>query len=317
MSAQAKGLGAGPRSRFNSWLHHHRQSAYESLNKQLLTPISTLLTWLVLGISLALPATVLVALDNIDRLTAGVDRSTQFSLFLQADTEEAAAEDFVADLAQRSDVATATLIPADRALQEFAADTGLSAVVATLDDNPLPHTVVVRPIAMGAAALADLAAVFDRMPEVSQVVLDTRWIKRLISALEFGRRLTYAIGAMMLVGALLALANTIRLEIEARRAEIVVIKLIGASDGFARRPFLYTGLWYGIGGGVIASGLVFGLLWLLAPPVNELLRLYDSDKVLMGLGAIGALQLVLIGGAVGLMSAWQATAVHLRRVEPR
>ena len=121
----------------------------------------------------------------------------------------------------------------------------------------------------------------------------------------------------MAIGAILILGNTLRLAIEARRAEIVVVKLIGGGDAFVRRPFLYTGLWCGIGGGVLAIVLVIIFLSLLASPATTLLALYNSEWRFQGLSFIGALQLALGGGSLGLLSAWQATTIHLRRVEPK
>jgi cell division transport system permease protein len=313
-----RGVGAGPRPRIAAWLHHHRQAAADSLNKLMLEPVSTLLTWLVVGIALALPAVLLLVLENVEQLTATLDRPTQLSVLMESDASEADAQQLRERLADRPDVAMVQLVTRDAALEQFAGDTGLGDVLATLPENPLPHTLLIEAMpGTDSVGLEIMAGAFQRLSGVSEVVLDTRWVARLQAILEISRRLVLGVGLMMLVGAVLILGNTIRLAIEARRDEIVVIKLIGAGDGFARRPFLYTGLWFGIGGGALAVLIVTVLFVLLSEPVNLLLALYDSERSLTGFGPLQALHLLLLGGALGVISAWQASALHLRRVEPR
>ena len=139
----------------------------------------------------------------------------------------------------------------------------------------------------------------------------------LAGVLQAGRRLVMGVGLLMMMGAVLILANTIRLAIEARRDEIVVIKLIGANDAYARRPFLYTGLWSGFGGGLLGAIMVGVFFIYLSEPVNQLLQLYDSDRRFTGLGIMGVLNMMFLGGALGLLSAWHAATTQLRELEPR
>lgn len=313
-----RGFGVGPRPVVSAWVHHHRKAAADSLSKMVTEPVSTILTWLVVGVALALPTTLLVALLNAEQLAAGLQQPAQFSLLLADDVSAAQAETLRANMAAREGVASAELLSKEAALAQFSADTGLDAVLASLGANPLPDTILVRPVGgEDSRVYSSLAESLGRMVGVSEVVMDTQWIERLQAILALSRRLVWGFGAMMAVGAVLILANTLRLAIEARREEIIVIKLIGGSDGFARRPFLYSGLWFGIGGGVLAVVLVWSLLHFIAPPLMRLLQLYESTQSLQGLGLVGVLQLILIGGALGLLSAWQASALHLRRVEPR
>lgn len=313
-----RGFGVGPRSIVSAWVHHHRQAAADSLGKMVIEPVSTGLTWLVVGVALALPATLLIALLNAEQLAAGLQQPAQFSLLLEDNISEQQARVLRDNIAARAGIAYADLIPKDAALAQFALDTGLETILASLDSNPLPDTILVRPAGGGdSGRYRSLAESLGRMTGVSQVVMDTRWIERLQAILALSYRLVWGFGLMMSVGAILILANTLRLSIEARRAEIIVIKLIGGSDGFARRPFLYSGLWFGIGGGCAAVILVWALLYFVSPPLMSLLQLYDSPQQLQGMGLVGVLQLILIGGMLGLLSAWHATVLHLRRVEPR
>ena len=116
---------------------------------------------------------------------------------------------------------------------------------------------------------------------------------------------------------LLVIGNTIRMAIENRRDEIVVVKLVGATDAYVRRPFLYTGLWYGVGGGIVAAILLVVGFWWLSAPVTQLADLYQSSFRLQGLGFIESLQLILIAGFTGLVGAWIAVARHLYQIQPR
>jgi len=149
------------------------------------------------------------------------------------------------------------------------------------------------------------------------VVFDTLWQARLAGVLQAGRRLVMGIGLLMMMGAVLILANTIRLAIDARRDEIVVIKLIGANNAYARRPFLYTGLWSGFGGGLLGAIMVGVFFIYLSEPVNQLLQLYNSDRRFTGLGIMGVLNMMFLGGTLGLLSAWHAATSQLRELEPR
>ncbi len=315
---KTRGLGTGPRSKLGAWIHHHRQAAADSLQKMLSEPLSTFMTWLVVGIALALPTVLAVMLDNGSALAGEFESPARFSLLLEDTASLEAADDLADGLASRVDIESVTLVARDDALRSFAADTGLSALLDSLPENPLPHTLLVRPEAsLTGARLEALVTALAAQPLVDEAVFDTRWLSRLEASLTFARRLVIGLGILMMVGAVLILGNTIRLAIEARREEIVVIKLIGGSDGFARRPFLYTGLWCGIGGGMLGAVLVLAFFMVVAPPIRELLALYDSPRGFSSLSLVGVLNLTLIGGALGLISAWQAASLHLKRVEPR
>lgn len=316
--SRSRRLGMGPRPQIAAWIHHHRQASSDSLQKLMLEPISTILTWLVVGIALALPGSLLVMLDNVERMAAELETPARLSLLLKDGVGGEQAQALASGLEARVDIGHVTFVSRDKALQEFAADTGLEALAEAITTNPLPHTLLIYPAPdLTAERLEQLSEALAEQNDVAEVVFDTRWLSRLENALEVGRRLVIGLGILMLVGAVLILGNTIRLAIEARRAEIVVVKLIGGSNAFTRRPFLYTGLWFGIGGGVMGAVLVTVFFLFLAEPANTLLALYDSRTEFGGLGPVGFLRLVLVGGALGLVSAWQTTSLHLKQVEPR
>ena len=318
MNKPAAGLGIAPRASVVSWIHHHRQAASNSLRRAFRLPVATGLTWLVVGIALALPASLLVILQNIEAVTGDMRSPARFSVLLEADTSLNAAQTILKRIESRVDVRDVTLIPQDQALARFAADTGLVGLLDSIPDNPLPHTLLVNPLAsVESEGLSELAKGLKVVRGVDQVVFDTLWQARLAGVLQAGRRLVMGVGLLMMMGAVLILANTIRLAIEARRDEIVVIKLIGANDAYARRPFLYTGLWSGFGGGLLGAIMVGVFFIYLSEPVNQLLQLYDSDRRFTGLGIMGVLNMMFLGGALGLLSAWHAATTQLRELEPR
>jgi cell division transport system permease protein len=191
-------------------------------------------------------------------------------------------------------------------------------VLASLQGNPLPHLILVSPLeGASQASTAALRSELEGYPDVAQAVLDMQWLQRLNGLMLLGRRVVWAVGVLLVLGVLLILGNTIRLAIESRREEIVIVKLVGGSDAFVRRPFLYTGLWYGVGGGLFSALLVGASLWFLQEPVSELARLYHSDFRLRGLGIMGGLNLIILGGLLGLAGAWLAVSHHLGEIQPR
>ena len=307
----------GARDRYNAWLRHHRLSAADSLHRVLDNLTSSLLTWLVIGIALALPVGMSVALDNLTELSRGWDSPAQISLFLRDGLDSETAREFEAELSARDDVAAVVFIARERALEEFSELSGFADVLASLEENPLPHLVLVTPAEEGSETAQALKAELEAAPQVARAVLDMAWLQRLNSLVSLSRHLVLAVGGLLVLGVVLILGNTIRLAIESRREEIVIVKLVGGSNAFVRRPFLYTGLWYGVGGGVLAAALVAASLWFLGGPVERLADLYQSDFQLAGLGVMGALNLILLSGLLGLAGAWLAVTRHLAEIEPR
>lgn len=302
-----------------SWALHHRGSALDSLRRLLESPFSSLMTWLVIGVAMALPVGLSVALENARSVSSNWDSPAQISLFLRAEMSEEAALRLQETLDERADVGNTLFVGRDEALHEFKELSGFGDVLRNLDDNPLPNLIIVSPVQEqpNAEVAQKLQADLANIPGVDRAVLDMEWVQRLNSLMALSRRLVMALGLILALGVLLVIGNTIRLAIENRRDEIIIIKLVGGSDPFVRRPFLYTGLWYGLGGAVIAWSVIALTLWWLQAPLATLALLYQSSFVLQGLGAWGGLQLLLAGTLLGLVGAWLAVARHLRGVQPR
>jgi cell division transport system permease protein len=301
-----------------SWLQHHRLSATDSLRRLLRRPFSSVLTWLVIGIALALPVGLSVALENIRALSGNWESPAQISLFLRAEMSLQAAQQLQQRLAVREDVAVARLVSRQEALEEFQQLSGFGDVLRNLDDNPLPNLILVTPAAhsLDGERAALLQARLQQEPAVERAVLDMAWVQRLNALMLLSQRLVMVLAAILALGVLLVIGNTIRLSIENRRDEIVVVKLVGGSDAFVRRPFLYTGLWYGLGGAGLSWLIVTIALWGLRGPLSALALLYHSNFHLQGLDASAGLQLLLLGAVLGLVGAWLAVARHLSAIQP-
>lgn len=307
------------RDRIGAWRSHHQLVASESLRRMLLQPLASLLTWMVIGIALALPASLFIALENMQQLTVGWDGAARVSLFLRDTVTEDVGRRLGQRLAKRPDVASYTYISRQAALEEFSQLSGFGDLLAELPSNPLPAVVVLEP-ALGtssAEAMEQLLAQIQQLPEVELAQMDLQWVERLYGLMALGKRVTLALALLLGLGVLLVAGNTIRLAIENRRDEILVVKLVGGTDAYVRRPFLYTGFWYGLGGSIVAWLLLnVAMLWL-DGPVGSLAGLYDSRFELQGLGFSGTLLLAIAGVALGLSGAWLAVTRHLGAIAPR
>jgi cell division transport system permease protein len=297
----------------------HLQALLGSLGRFARSPLSTLLTLLVISLALALPTALRLLVSNAERATGNFANAIDVSVYLKTDVPLLKAQQLARAAGQRVGVAAVTLIPADKGLEEFRTYSGFGDALAALKENPLPHVLHVRPTneASAPVALESLRHYFSAWPEVDVVQVDAEWVMRFNAILELLRRLLLMAAVLLGVGVAAVVGNTIRLEIAGRRAEIEVTKLVGGSNAYVRRPFLYTGVIYGLGGALGAWGIIAIAVMVLGEPVATLARLYGSRYVLEGPSAddVGVL---LGGGAVlGWLGAWISAARHLRSIEPR
>ena len=302
-----------------SWARLHVQTLIGSLGRLAAQPLATAMTVAVIGIALALPASLYLLLANLQGLSGHWDDSVELSLYLEPGESEARATALAAEIGAWPEVAATGLITAEQALAQFRAGSGLGDAVDALERNPLPHLVTVQPAPGHQApeAIEALAQRLGELPEADVVQADADWVRRLFAMLEIARRLAAFAGALLAVGVLVIVGNTIRLDIQNRRDEIEVMKLVGGTDGFIRRPLLYGGTWYGLGGGLAALAVVQLGRFALSGPVERLSGLYGSGVRPAGLGWAGALGLVALGAILGWLGAWISTTRHLRRIEPR
>jgi cell division transport system permease protein len=273
---------------------------------------------LVIGVTLALPAAINVVVKNAQTVSNSWSNVLDFSIYLRKGIAASDAEGLARLIGQRADIESVKLIKADEALAEFKQQSGFGAALDQLRENPLPHTLVVRPDPGNTgASLILLQEEIGNLPEVELVQVDTEWVRRFHAILDIVRQ-AIAIGSALLgIAIVVVIGNTIRLDIENRREEIEVTKLIGASNAFVRRPFLWTGFWYGLIGGVFALLLVQYGLYLLKEPVSRLAGLYQGQVSVVSLGATESLAIVGVAVFLGLFASWTTAARHMRRIEPR
>ena len=297
----------------------HLQALLGSLGRLARSPLSTVLTLLVIALALALPTSLRLFVSNAQLATGNFANAVDVSVYLKTDVPLAKAQQLAQAAGQRADVAAVTVIAADKGLEDFRTYSGFGEALQALKDNPLPHVLHVRPKAedSSAAALESLRRYFSAWPEVDLVQVDSEWVMRFNAILEVLRRLLLISAALLGLGVLAVIGNTIRLEIQGRRAEIEVTKLVGGSNSFVRRPFLYTGVLYGLGGALLAWGIVAIAVAVLGDPVATLARLYGSRYVLRGPSRDDLGILLGAGTALGWLGAWISAARHLRSIEPR
>lgn len=283
------------------------------------TPLPTGMTVAVIAISLALPAGLYVLTGNLTALSEGWGKTAAISLFLSAETDIAKARELADELQARPDLEDVTLIGPDEALSELGDYEGFSEAIAQLDENPLPAVLALQPAAhlSSPQALEALRDELAALPAADFARLDTQWVRRFQAIVRLMERGVFLLGSTLALAVLLAVGNTIRLEIENRRSEIEIMELVGATSAFIRRPFLYTGLWYGLLGGIGAWILVTLAVILVQGPVSRLAALYQTEFSLSGLGP--AAFSALIGGSLclGLLGSWVSVGRHLTATEPR
>jgi cell division transport system permease protein len=268
---------------------------------------------MVMALALALPLGLSIALDNLKQFAGSVQQSRDINVFLKGDVDGPGALRLAGQLRDRDDVAEVNVRTPEQGLQELR-DAGLGEAIDALNDNPLPSLLVITP-GQGKDD-ARLARALESLPEADLVQHDALWRQRLDAWLAFGARLVQVLSVLLGVGAALVVGNTVRLDIQARREEIGVLQLLGASDGFIRRPFLYLGAWYGLGAGAVALALIAAAGAALRVPLAELSRSYGSPFVLHGLDLLHG-GLVLLGTLLlGWLGAWLVTGHFLRQTRP-
>jgi len=300
-------------------MSRHLQALLGSLGRLARSPLATLLTVFVIALALALPAALKVFVSNSQAATGNFASAVDLSVYLKTDVPLAKAQQLAQAARQRPDVAEVTLIPADKGLEDFRTYSGFGDALAALKENPLPHVLHVRPRAPdgSAASLESLRRYFGAWPEVDVVQVDAEWVNRFNAMLEVLRRLLVIAAALLGIGVLAVIGNTIRLEIQGRRAEIEVTKLVGGSNAYVRRPFLYTGVLYGLAGALTAWGIVALAVFVLSDAVAKLAHLYGSKFYLQGLALADVGVLLGAGVVLGWLGAWISAARHLKSIEPR
>jgi cell division transport system permease protein len=301
-----------------AYFSRHAQVLIGSLGRIVRQPFAALMTMGVIAVALALPLFLSLLLQNARSATGNWNEAYDLSVYMEKKAGAVRVQSMAKQLRQRADVAAVRIITAEQALAEFRSDSGFGTALNALADNPLPDTLVVTPTLTASTpqGTESLKNAIAAMSDVQTVQIDTEWVKRLHAMLDLLRRVVLLTGGLLGIGIVLIVSNTIRLDILNRRAEIEVMKLVGASDGFTRRPFLYTGVWYGLGGGLLALLLVAVASTVLARPVAQLAFLYGSAFSLQGLKIITGLAVLGLSVALSWIGSWLAATRHIRAIEP-
>lgn len=308
-------------SRQISWLHHlrqqHRLAAQWAIERVLKTRLASSMTIAVIGIALALPAALQVIVKNSLQLTDAGDRQNQITLYLKAGLEDSSAMTFASQLEQRPDIESVEFMGSEDALREFKKSSGFSEALEQLKQNPLPSLVIAYPTIASnePEKLASLQAELAKLPEVDSAQLDLTWLQRLFAILDLLKQASLLITVFLVIAVVAVVGNTIRLMSQSYRDEIRVSKLVGATDSFVRRPFLYSGAIYGCLGALLALLTVWGGLLALSGPINALSALYQGSFQLLGLDLTDALLLLAIGSLLGLGGSWIAVNHYLHEVD--
>ncbi len=317
MAAASEALTRPQGDRRRAWLRAHGEGLRAGLMRLLRDPFGQLLTLGVIAVALVLPALGFLALDQIDRAAVSWRPGGDLTVFLAAGEPVERAIELSDALHGRPEVAETEVKSADDALAELREMSDFAEALGALDANPMPALVIVRLTPAGVARIEEFQRELAARNEVDWVQVDRRWLERLETLLDLARRGILFGAAILAIAVLLVVGNTIRLEISLKREEILILKLLGASDGHVRRPFLYIGVWYGIVGGLLALLLVHAGLLAVQPAVDRLALSYEAEFALQGLGVRGTAMLVAYGALLGWLGAWLASARHLREAEPR
>ncbi len=300
------------------WLTRHVSTSIGSLGRLVRQPFASLMIILVIAVTLAIPAALNLIVKNARSVSDSWDNALDFSIYLNRSISESEAQGLARLIEQRADVESVRLVTAAEALTEFKQQSGFGQALDHLSENPLPHTLVVRPgPANTSASMILLQEELGNLPEAEMVQVDTEWVQRFHAILDIVRQ-GILIGASLLgVAIIVIIGNTIRLDIQNRREEIEVTKLIGGSNAFVRRPFLWSGFWYGLFGGLLALALVQYGLFMLEQPAARLAGLYQSGIAILALSRNEIVSILATGIGLGLVGSWFAAARHMRRIEPR
>ena len=303
-----------------SYFIRHIQVFFYSLGQLSRTPISTLMTCMVIGIALALPSGLHTLLKNAQQLSGGWESTAQISVFLKMTISESQAKKIKTDIQNWPDVISVHYISRKRALKEFQNLSGFGDALKALNTNPLPSVLIVKPKLSSTTneqTTQKLLTKLQNLRQTDKAQLDMQWVRRLYAIMNIVERGVQILGFLLALAVLLVVGNTIRLAIQNRRKEIVVMKLIGGTDAFIRRPFLYTGFWYGLFGGIIAWLLVSFTMLSISNPIEKLTTLYQNQFELNNISFLTTLMLLIISILLGLSGSWFAVGRHLREIEPQ
>jgi cell division transport system permease protein len=299
------------------WYTHHLQALMIGLGDLLRKPFASLMTLMVIGVAMALPSGLYILLNNLQSINQHWNNKPSLSLYLVKGAPDYQITAMLTDLKRNKNIASVKYVSPKEGLETFKQVTQFKDVLADLNQNPLPGVIVVTPIRsqQSPARLQKLLSHLQQYPQVKIGQLDMAWVKRLYYIITIGERITYSLALLFGIGVLLIIGNTIRLTIQRHHEEMRILKLVGATDAFIRRPMLYRGLLYGFFGGIVAWILVALMLWWLKSPAQSLAQSYNHNLVLSGLTFFSGFAILFGTALLGLLGAWLAGHRQLRALD--
>ncbi len=315
----AQRLKISPAQKLLMFFNDNIRQAISSLGELTRAPFASLMTIAVLGLSITLPASLYVLVKNLDRVNADWQQASEVSVFLREDISQQDIQQLIKRLKTWPEIERLDYIPADQALEEFTQSSGFGDALQYLDKNPLPNVILVYPTSRHAkpASARELLDRLLREREVELGKLDIEWLERLHAIVAIAKELVSLIAVLLFVSVILTVGNTIRLNIYNKRDEILVMKLVGATDGFIQRPFMYTGFWYGLFGGVMAWITVALLLWWMGNSIDNVITLYNQSFQLKGLDFSVLMSMLGISVLLGLLGSHLSVKRYVSQIEPR
>lgn len=292
-------------ARLQILLNHHLKAFHHSVRFLREKPWTNFITILVIGVTLTLPAVCWVLADNLQQISIDWQRGSHISLYLQTAlpaNEEASLLEQVRDTAG---VANAKLISASEGLEQLQRQEGMHDLMQYLPSNPLPAVIDIIPTLdeNTALKLEQLYQTLKSYPHVEQAKLDMQWINQLYRMFDFIAQLAHILIILLASAVVLIIGNTLRLIIQNRQEEIVVLQLIGAHRSFIARPFLYLGICYGLAGGVLAILFIHIIILRASSLVHQLIANYQVQYQVLGLSLQQTMLLILFSIALGWLAA--------------
>jgi len=315
---RTKSAGGDFIDKLHAYRDQHAQALFSSLGRLMGSPFTSLMTITVLAIAISLAGAFYLLVVNLQQVAGEMETGDQISLFLRDEISDARAKQFADSIKQNPDVRQVKLISRKEALEEFKTYSGFGAAIDILETNPLPIVIQVTPknSLEDKQGFENLFAGFKQAPEVDIAQIDMQWVERLQSILAVAQRGGTALSVLIGIGVLFIIGNTIRLELHNRRNEVIIAKLVGATNAFIQRPFLYTGFWLGFISGVAAWFIATGMLLILWQSVDKLSRLYGGTFHMLFLTFSETLTLLFIASVLGVLGAWGVLIYQLRNTKP-
>jgi len=295
-----------------AWQAHHKASAFDSLKQLWISPVQSFMTWMMIAIALALPAALLIVVSYVKTLGGQWLSDPGITIYLKTPLSESTQLSVGERLQKLPGATSVEYISPQQGLEELVRHGGFGDALSVLEENPLPPVYLLKSVDGREESLRLLSEQVRAFAEVDKVQLDLEWVQRLHHMVTMVERVAILLGIFLSLGVLLAVGNATRLMLESRRDEMAVIKLVGGTDAFMRRPLLYTGLWHGLTGGLLAWLLLMASSRWLSPVVQALLVSYGSEGVLRGPDFLSLFQLLLVGGSLGILGAWLAVSRHIK-----